>query len=168
MKVYTYSLFYRLLYKFGNIPLSFFLILFLAPIIVELNKKPILLLPVIITLLMIYLLNKNYLEFYKILSYKIEVDGDRIICSDFLLSKKRIEFRFLEITALEGGIFNGRLYGVMKIKTENNFTVGFFNSIKGAKELETIILSKVKRPIYDDIVSKLNLHSKSEVKEEKK
>lgn len=91
-----------------------------------------------------------------------------MICKKFLFSHKEIEFRFSEIVSLEGGIFSGRMYGVMKIKTESNFTVGFFNTIKNARELETKILQNVKRSIYDEVANRIHSIEKPAVNTEKK
>ncbi len=95
---------------------------------------------------------------YKILPYKIEVDNEKMICSDFLFYKDSITILYKDISSLEGGIFHGRLNGVMKIKdSAHNRTIGFYDKLKDARKLETLILSKVDKKIYDEVVDKLGM-----------
>lgn len=164
-KKYTfkYPLFFRLLYRYGNIPISIILILYIISI--EHSKigtfgKYFYSLGFFILLI---ILNAYYYKLYKLLPYKIEIDGEKIIFSDFIFSKNIIELPFSEIDKLEGGIFEGKITGLMKIyNTAKNIEVGFFRNLKlisqqkqEQQKLEVIVLSKVKKEIYDSIVSKL-------------
>lgn len=164
MKEYTYPFFYRFIYRYGNIPLTIFLVLYLIPVVFNIDSNELLLIPLIITLFIIYFLNKQYLILYKIIPYRIVVTDNKIICDKFLFSDKVLEISFKDISALKGGIFNGRKNGVMTITSINNFTVGFYSSIRNAKELETIILKNVRSEIYDEIAARLGVKSGDGVK----
>jgi hypothetical protein len=86
-----------------------------------------------------------------------------MICSDFLFYKDPVTIFFKDISSLEGGIFQGRLGGVMRIKDgTHNRTVGFYDKIKDSRKLETFILSKVNRKIYDDVVERLGMKKDKE------
>jgi hypothetical protein len=50
------------------------------------------------------MVNRTYLTYYLILPYKIEADDEKMICSDFLLSKKVITIYFKDIEVLQGGV----------------------------------------------------------------
>jgi hypothetical protein len=160
MKEYTYPIFFKFLYRYANLPLTLLLIILLIPLVVNLDNNILLMIPLIITLMMIYFLNRFYITLYKIIPYKIFTDEDRIICKDFLLSHRREDIFFKEIESLNGGIFEGRINGVMKINSKNNVSVGFYHSMNNANEFESFILSKVDRRIYDEIVNKVGIKSR--------
>ena len=161
MQLFTYPNFYRLLYRYGNIPVTIILSVYLVPSVVYLDKNLIYLIPVVLLLLMIYLLNRHYLNLYKIIPYKIEADEEKLICSDFLFSKKEFTIYFSDIESLTGGIFEGRFSGVMKVcDKKNQVCIGFFNRLKDADKLQTILLSKVPRKVYDDVVERVGLKTK--------
>jgi hypothetical protein len=155
MQVFTYPLFYKILLRYGNIPVTLLLSVYLVPIVVELDKKLILLIPLIIILLLIYLLNKHYIYLYKVLPCKIEADSEKLICSDFFLSKKKIIIFYKDIISLSGGIFEGRLRGLMRLLDgKNKLTIGFYSSIKNNKVLEKLILCSIPQKTYEDIIEK--------------
>lgn len=161
MKEHSYSKFAILIYRFGNIPVTFFLTLYLIALGVNLDVGWVYIVPFIITLLIVYFLNKHYLILYKILPTKILADDEKIICSNFFLSKKEITIYYKNISELNGGIFRGKLSGLMKvIDGENHYTIGFFQKLKGAKELETLILSKVNRDVYDEVINRIGFKKK--------
>jgi hypothetical protein len=161
MKEHTYSKFAILVYRFGNIPVTFFLTLYLIALGMNLDSGWVYIVPFIITLLLIYFLNKHYLTLYKILPTKILADDEKIICSNFFLSNKEITIYYKDIVELNGGIFRGKLSGLMKvIDGENHYSIGFFQKLKGAKELETLILSKVKRDVYDEVINRIGFKKK--------
>lgn len=74
MRVFSYPLLYKIILRFGNIPITLLLIFYLIPSVVYIDKNLILLIPLIISSLLIYLLNKQFIILYKILPYKIVVD----------------------------------------------------------------------------------------------
>ncbi len=167
MQLFTYSFFYKLLYRYGNIPVTILLSVYAASLAVNLDKGVVYIIPFVVTFLVIYLVNRHYLMLYKILPSKIEADEEKMVCSGFLFHKQQVIIFFKDIVSLEGGIFHGRLNGVMKIKDgAHNRTIGFYDKITGARKLETLILSKVDKKIYDEIVEKLGM--KKEKPAEKK
>ena len=86
-----------------------------------------------------YLINKTYLYLYKILPYRIEADDEKMVCTDFLFSKRHVTVFFKDITTLTGGIFD---------------------KMKDARQLETLILSKVSKELYDEVVERVGLNNK--------
>ena len=164
MKIYQYTFFFKFIYRYGNIPVSIILLFYLIPAVINLDKNIFYAIPLIITLILIYLINKTFIYLYKILPYKIESDDEKLVCSDFIFSQRRVTIYFKDITSLTGGIFDGKLYGVMKIfDKRNQMTIGFFNKIKNAKQLETLILSKVNKEIYDQVVDRVGLKNKKKI-----
>lgn len=156
MKVFTYPIFYKIILRFGNIPLTLLLIIYLIPSVLYVDKNPVLLIPLIISSLLIFFLNKIYLTLYKIIPYKIIEDNGKLICSEFLFSNKEIVIDFNNIIKLKGGIFEGKLHGILKVYDgKNNIYIGYFNKIKNSKLLGTLLLSKVNKSVYDEVVKNI-------------
>ena len=153
MTVFTYPKFYKIIIRFGNIPLTLLLIIYLIPSVIYVDEHLVLLIPLIISSLLIFFLNKIYLMLYKTIPYKIVADDGKLICSEFLFSDKEIVIDFKNIDKLKGGIFEGKMHGILKVYDgKNNIYIGYFNKIKNSKLLGTLLLSKVKKPVYDEVI----------------
>ncbi|MGA9294226.1 MAG: hypothetical protein WBV81_16645 [Ignavibacteriaceae bacterium] len=156
MKVFTYPVFYKIIIRFGNIPLTLLLIIYLIPSAIYVDEHPVLLIPLIISSLLIFFLNKLYLTLYKIIPYKIVEDNEKLICSEFLFSNKEVVIDFNNIDKLKGGIFEGKLHGILKVYDgKNNIYIGYFNKIKYSKLLGTLLLSKVNKSVYDEVIKNI-------------
>ncbi|RPI75798.1 MAG: hypothetical protein EHM47_01595, partial [Ignavibacteriales bacterium] len=70
-QTFEYPVFFRFLYRYGNIPVTFLLSLYLVPSVINLDKNLFYLLPVVGILILIYLVNKRYLYMYQAVPYKI-------------------------------------------------------------------------------------------------
>ena len=153
MQVFTYSIFYRLIFTIGNVIVTALLSLQIIPIVFYLDKNLWLLLPLAISLLIIYIINKAYFVYYKLLPFKIEADEEKMVCSNFLLSGKVITIRYEDIESLKGGIFDGKASGILKVKDgRNKFRIGFSQKIKNSSKLISLILSKVHKDLYDQVI----------------
>lgn len=156
METFTYSVFWKLIYRYGNIVITPLLLLYILPIALNLDKNLILILPFIISLFLLYYINKSYFNFYKLVPNKIEADGEKIICSEFLFKEKMVTILFKDIESLSGGIFDGRYRGLMKVcDGKNKICIGFFDRINNSTKLITLILSKVDKTIYDQVIENI-------------
>ena len=156
MQKFTYSLPMRFLYRYGNIPVTVVLLFYLFGAVYNLDKSLLNLIPLFITALLLYFLNKQYLMLYKTMPYSIEADPEKLVCSDFALSKKEIVIYYKDIDKLTGGIFEGRITSLMKIyESQRSLCISFFTTIKNSKNLQTIVLSKVNKNLYDEVINKL-------------
>jgi hypothetical protein len=156
MQVFTYNFFYKLIYKFGNIAITILLLVYLIPVALNLDKDLILIIPFVVSLIIIYYVNKKYLDFYKIVPYKIEADDNKIVCSDFSLRRKVFTIYYKDIESLMGGIFDAKHRGLMQVYDgKNKICIGFFDRMTDSNKLVTIILSKVDKKIYDEVIDKL-------------
>ncbi len=116
----------------------------------------ILILPLIIAIIILYMVNRTYLTYYIILPYKIEVDDEKMICSDFLLSKKVVTIYYKDIDKLQGGVFSGRSSGIMKLRDgKSKLQVGFSQKMNKSEKLIALILSKVPKDLYNDVISNI-------------
>jgi len=134
----------------------------------NIDANKILILPLALSLLLIYIINRSYFAYYKILAYKIDADDEKIICSEFLFSKKVVTINYSDIESLKGGVFERKSSGIMKVYDgKNNVTIGFSQKMKDSNKLITLILSKVKKDIYDDVIESLTVkrYGKNSTKE---
>jgi hypothetical protein len=159
IRVFTYNLFYRLLYRYGNIPVTIILFIYLLAFSANISKGYFYILFIFITAALIYKINRFYLELYKIFPAKIKITDEEIICADFFCRKKKeIVIKYEDIGKLEGGIFQKKFSGLMKIYDKhNNYCVGFFQKLTDARIFETILLNKVPKEVYDSVSKKMGL-----------
>jgi hypothetical protein len=132
------------------------LILYIIPIAVNLDKNLILILPFVISVYLLYYLNKSYFTFYKLVPFKIEMDDEKITCSQFIFKEKKMIIQIKDIESLSGGIFNGRYRGLMKVSDgKNKISIGFFDKMINAQKLVTLLISKVDLKVYNEVISKI-------------
>lgn len=96
--------------------------------------------------------------------YKIEINNDKVTCSDFFFSRKQIIIFYEDIISLSGGIFENKLSGIMKVcDGKNDACIGFNQRLSNSSKLATILLSKVNRPLYDKVLKRI-MDGKKKVK----
>src|SRR4030066_1172712 len=155
-QTFTYPFLFRIIFRYGNIIITSLLLLYTISLIAFLDEKIILALPLLVNLFLIYFLNRHYFNLYKILPYLIEADDEKIICSKFFLSKKEIVIFYKDVTSLSGVIFENKISGVMKVCDGKNQTcIGFYQRQNNSSRLATILLSKVNRNLYDNVLEKI-------------
>jgi hypothetical protein len=131
--------------------------MYIVPSVDHLDKDFVFLIPIIISLALIYYLNKQFILLYKIIPYKIETHDDRLVCSNFIFQEKVVEVYFQDIDSLKGGIYEGKFRGLLKIYDgKNKVTIGYFNKLKDSNNLGTILLSKVRKTVYDEVINKIS------------
>ena len=155
-QTFTYPFLFRIIFRLGNIFVTAVIIVYSIPLYYFLDGKPIMAFPLLINLAIIYFLNRHYFKLYKILPYKIESDDERIICSKYFLSKKDVMIYYNDISLLSGGLFENKISGLMKVcDGKNNVCIGFYQRLNNSNKLATILLSKVNRNLYDDVLEKI-------------
>lgn len=165
MHTFTYPLYAKLIYRYGNIFATLLLLLYLIPVVFGIDENIYLIIPLVITLFLLYYVNKKYLTLYKVIPYNIEADDEKIVCTNFIYSNKEVIIFYKDIDTLSGGIFEGRLRGMMKVcDGKNQICIGFSERMKDSKKLMTLILSKVRKEIYDDVIDKLQALKKAKKK----
>lgn len=97
--------------------------------------------------------------------YKIEADDEKIICTDFIFSDKKVIIYYKDIDHLSGGIFDAKIRGIMKAcDGKNKLCIGFSEKMKESQTLITLILSKVKKEIYNEVIERLQALKKTKKK----
>lgn len=156
MNTHTYSFFIRLLYKYGNFTISILLIINLLSFITQLKTSVLFYFPILITLIIIYISNRFYFLLTKSFPFMIQTDNDKITCSKFIFNRNRVEIiYFKDIKSITGGIFEGRLSGMMMIKDINDRSITFSHRISDSSKLIAKILEKVDIKLYNQVIEKL-------------
>lgn len=156
METHTYSFFIKFLYRYGNICITLLMILNLIPLVIYLDTNVYFIIPIAITLLIIYFTNRFYFLIYKSFPFRIEADEEKIVCTDFMFRNKEVVIYYNNIKSISGGIFEGRLSGIMKVcDVEKNICITFSHRIKNSTKLIATILSKVDKKIYDEKIESL-------------
>ncbi len=157
MKPYKYSFFSKLIYRYGNIPVTILLLIYLAISIIGLFSYWYYIFFTLINLTLLFSLNKYYIKTYKLFPFAISADNEKIICTNFLFSKRKIELRIEDIDKLTGGIFSGYPTRPVYIHDlKQNITIGLYANVGKFPELLKIILQNVKDDLYKDLVGKIN------------
>jgi hypothetical protein len=159
---FEYRFGYKLIYSFGSLIINLLLIMYLIPALMTYEGKFLQVLYVFTLLFFLFFFNRYYFNLYKIMPYKIEADEEKIVCSHFMFGSKIHTIRFDEVDKLSGGIFDGKATGLMKVHNrKEGITIGFFHKINDARTLETLILSKVSKQLYDEVIDKFNIKKAS-------
>lgn len=156
MQTFTYPIFWKFIYRYFNLIVTPLLLLYAVSIAPLIDKNLVILIPFLLSLFILYYLNKSYIKFYKIIPYSIQIDNEKIICSDFIFKDKSITIFIKDIDTISGGIFDGKYRGIMKVcDGKNKICVGFFDKLNNSNKLVTLILSKVDKKIYDKVIEQI-------------
>ncbi len=156
MQTFTYSLIFKIIFRFGNIFITILLSIYLIPIFYFIDQSIYLFFPLILAVIILYMVNRAYFTYYKIIPYKIEADDEKIICSDFLFSNKVVTIYYKDIDMLRGGVFSGRSTGIMKLRdSKSKLQVGFSQKMNNSEKLIALVLSKVSKDLYNEVINNL-------------
>ena len=157
MKVYKYSFFSKLIYRYGNIPITILLLIYLAVSIIGLFTYWYYIFFTLINVILLFSLNKYYIKTYKLFPFQISADNEKIICTNFLFSNRMIELRVKDLDKLTGGIFSGYPTRPIYIHdSKQNIIIGLYANVGKFSELLKIILQNVNEDLYKDLVGKIN------------
>ncbi len=154
-KKFVYPVFYKILYRYGNILVTIILLIYLIAFLSYGGTGLSYYIYLAFVISMLLLVNRHYYILYKLLPTTIEAMEDKVVGRNYFLRNCKVEIRYDEIENLTGGIFNGRLNSLMKIYGKDGTVIGFFHKIKEAKILETILLNKIKKEVYDKVYAKM-------------
>lgn len=163
MTKYKYSFIAAFIYRYANIPASLLLLLYASTSLAALLNNWKYILPLLLNLILLYILNRFYFKSYKYFPFEISADNEKMICSNFYLSAKKIELKYSEITEIKGGLFSGNLSRPVYIYSgKNNITIGLHSHLTGFNKLLTTILSNINQPLYNKLLEEAKLLSPKE------
>lgn len=154
---FTYSKAYRFIYRYGNIVMTFLSLLYISPFLLKPDKTTQDIIFLLFIFFIIILLDWYFISLIKVLPYKIETTPTGLKCSDYFYGINKVtEIKFSDITKLKGGIFDGKPTGVMRIFTDGEKeAAAFFQKLEKSETLVAIILSNVRKELYDEVIKNL-------------
>ena len=163
-QTFTYPFLFRLIFRYGNFFVTLLLASYSLPLILYIDENLIFVIPLLVNFILIYFINKYYINNYNILPFNIEADDEKIVCAKFFLSKKKITINYSDISLLQGGSFENKSSGIMKVYTENNsICIGFHSRLNNSSKLVSYIISKVNRSLYEQVLEKISNKKKDYV-----
>ena len=158
MKTYKYSFLSKLIYRYGNIPVTILLLIYLAISIIGLFSYWYYIFFTLINLLLLFSLNRYYIKTYKLFPFEITINNEKIICTNFLFNKRKLELRIEDIDKLAGGIFSGYPTRPVYIHdSRQNITIGFYANVGRFPDLLKIILQNIREDLYKDLLGKISV-----------
>ena len=154
MQLFKYSFVVKFIYRYANIPASLILLFYLLASGLGLSTDWKFIFPLVITIILLYVLNRFYVKIYKSFPFKINIDNSKMICSDFLINNRNLEILHSDIKEIKGGIFSGRVYMPLYITTDKG-TIGISPHIKDYNKLLTIILTNIPKELYTSLLEEI-------------
>jgi hypothetical protein len=172
MVTFKYSFLSKLIYRYANIPATIFLSLYLISSLLYIAKEWYYVFPFLLNLTIIIVMNRYYFRSYKLFPYKIEINTEKMICSDFFNRKRIVEIKLKDIDFIEGGSLSGTPAKPIIIHDgAKDVVIGISTHMKNHNKLITIILSNVKQEVYNDVLEiaqELNNATKELISKSKK
>jgi len=156
MKTFTYPFMAKLVYRYANIPVSLLLIFHLFFLLVGSSYDWKLLLPAMINIIILYILNRFYLKMYKQFPYKIQIDKNEMICSNYFFSNKILRIPLDKIVNIDGGIFTGNPTKPIYISDEDGNIIDVNQHLKNFNIFLATILSLIKKEVYEASLNQIN------------
>lgn len=156
MQTFEYPLLAKIVYRYANIPVTLILFIYFIVSLGAMGESWFWVVSVFVHAALIFFVNRYYWRSYKSFPYKIEADNEKLICSNFFMSKKKVEIKLIDIESLRGGIFSSSLTKpiFMKIK-DHDSEIGFHYHLKNYNILLTTILSNINHDLYSSLLDKI-------------
>lgn len=153
MTTFKYSFMSRFIYRYSNfvanILLGFHALVSFSALWIDWVNV----FPLALNLLIIFLLNRFFIKVYRHFPFQIEIDNEKMICSDFFFKKEKIEIKLIDITRVEGGIFSNRPTQPIYVYDDKlNVKIGMFQHISDFNKIITIILGNIKSELYNSLM----------------
>jgi hypothetical protein len=156
MTIYKYSIFAKIVYRYANIAITIFLLFYVIASLMMAFQKWTYIFVSLVNLLIIFYLNRYYIRSYRIFPFKIVADSQKLICSNFFLSKKSIEIEIQNIDRISGGFFTGwPTRPIYLHDCKKNVTIGFYVHTGSFKKLLKTILENIPQNLYEELLSGL-------------
>ncbi|MFH0736360.1 MAG: hypothetical protein V1773_17580 [bacterium] len=167
MKKYTYPIFAQIIYRYANILISFILLTQIFIFVLAPNKNWYYMFFVLINLVFVFSINWYYYKNYKYFPYKIEIDNEKIICSNFFINNRKEEIKLSEIELITGGIFSNKPSIAIFIHYAGK-KIGINRQLKNYNEFLTTVLSNLNNTVYTVLLNQLkenNLRNRTNTSE---
>jgi hypothetical protein len=154
MVTFKYSIISKIIYRYANIPATIFLSFYLISSLLYIPKEWYYIFPFLLNLIIIIVMNRYYIRSYKLFPYKIEINTEKMICSDFFNGKRIVEIKLKDIDFIEGGALSGTpAKPILLHDAVQDVVVGLSPHMKNHNKLITIILSNVRQEVYNNVLA---------------
>ncbi|KAF0152159.1 MAG: hypothetical protein FD143_1256 [Ignavibacteria bacterium] len=155
MKEYTYSIFGKIWYRYINIILTAFLLLYTVSSLYMFFQNWYYIFLALLNVLIVILINNFYINSYKHFPFLVFIDDKGISCSNFFLSRKKIRINYEDISGISGGMFTGwNLRPVYIYDAKQGIKIGFFTHGK-FKELLKTVLQNINEDVYNELLARM-------------
>lgn len=167
MKTFEYPFLSKFIYSYGNIPVTMLLLVYFILSVISIPQDNIYIFTTLFHAFFIFIINRFYIRRYKYFPNKIQIDNEKLICSDFIWKNRTVVISFANISDLSGGVFDGKIGRPMYIfDNTQNIKIGFTDKLRNVKDLVTSILLKIKKDKYEELMN--NLFAKTEEAKDKR
>lgn len=165
--VFTYNRFLKFAYRYGNIPVSMLLGMYIVPFIADPSPRLVHYLFFFIVAVLLLGINAFFYKVWRVVPFKIHALDDRIVASEFFLTSKEVVLFYKDIENLKGGTFSGKFNGIMIAEsTSQDIQIGFFARLENSRLFEAILISRAPQPVYEKVTALLK-QRKEELKKKK-
>lgn len=151
MKVFRYGFLAKIIYRYGIVPINLILLFYLFVSILAFDNDWKFIFPIFINIILLYSINRFYIKVFKLFPFQIEINNEKMICSDFMIKNRKVEIFHSDIATITGGIFSGRSFAPLYITTENE-RIGISPHIKDFNKLLTIMLTNISKELYESLL----------------
>lgn len=156
MITFKYSPVSKLIYRYANFPITLFLLLYMVSSFAFMFREWIYVFPFLLNLVIIIVLNRHYIRTYKFFPFRIDINNGKMICKDYFKKSKEVEINLADIDEIEGGVLSGTPAKPIYIHdAKNDVVVGISPHLKNSNKLVTIILSNINKPLYDQVLKRM-------------
>lgn len=160
MITFKYSLLSKLIYRYGNFPLSVLLLFYLYVSVGEVFVHWYYGFFVLINLAVLILLNGYYFKTYRFFPFTVQIDNEKMICSNFFMSSRKVEIYHCNIGSIYGGLFSGYQAGPIYVSdSKQNITIGFHQQGGKFLTMMKIILQNINAELYNSLAEKIKANS---------
>ena len=156
MKIYSYSLLSKFLYRYAIILLAAVMIFYLIVLVSQAPSNPVYIIPALINGAIIYLAWKYYYTTYRLLAFKVECGKDSVKASGFIPGIKVMEIKYSDIDGIYGGVFGYNDKGLIFIHDgANNVSFGIHPSIEDVNSLLRYIIERLNTDLKEEITARI-------------
>lgn len=162
MQTFKYPFVSKILYRYGNFPVTFLLLLHFISASFLVQEQWYFALFAAFDLAIIIFLNRYYIRTYNFFPFRIEADSEKCVCTDFFMSNKKVEIRYKDISKISGGLFSGRPTKPIFIHDEKKGEkIGIYSHVNDMQKFFTVVLKNIDHSLYMDLMRDLeNLKNK--------
>jgi len=156
MKTFSYDARSKFYFRYANLALSLVLLTYFVVLVISIGSRPYLAIPAMLILLIVYALNKYYINTYKNLPFVISADEEKLTASNYMFGKRVVEIKYSDIDEISGGVFGFNPKGLIYIHDgEHSLSISIHPNIDNVNILLRHVLGKVSKELRDESVKKL-------------